>query len=242
MPKPKSKQTFNSTYESTLNNEPFARGSCLLFIRYRIELDQRMRNAVVRFLGRLKQYGGSVLGFANKTTVVEAPADSGWLAHDDWCFLVLAFPAQSKARLWYISEPELKQHDFPPPSNGIDVFTVPIRYVPDSIKSTYCWFEFDHIQNKKEFTSEYVDQVRQLYDDNTIDHGLAFIKDNEDEMIDRLRDSWMKPRSHYCLSLFDSEDQFWQIHEGDSYKPLKEKRRQLCDTTCIVFTIDPRIS
>ena len=46
---------------------PAAQGQVIVFMRYKAEMDRRIRNALVRMSGRIKQYGpGHVVGIANK--------------------------------------------------------------------------------------------------------------------------------------------------------------------------------
>ena len=65
-----------------------------------------------------------------QVSILCAPVESPWRCRSDWCVALLGFPNQKSARLWFISEPEIKQHDFPPPSDGFLIFSVRLRYPP----------------------------------------------------------------------------------------------------------------
>ena len=62
--------------------------------------------------------------------VLESASFSDWCTRDDWCIALFLFPSEEKARRWYFSEPELKQHDFLPPSDGVSLFALNLRYLP----------------------------------------------------------------------------------------------------------------
>jgi len=225
---------------------PSACGQVIVFMRYKAEMDRRIRNALIRMSGRIKQYGpGHIVGVADKVTVVEAPPASEWLQRDDWCFAVFAFPNERLANLWYVSEPELKQHDFMPPGGSVQLFSMDIRYLPQMGKNTFNWVELSDIKSKSYLQSEYIDKAARLMDQRCVNHGVVFIKDTAaDEKFNRLKESWIpyKPLANFALHLYDHEKQFWEIYNSAEYAPLRDARHQLCNTTSLLFSVDPRIS
>ncbi|XP_059164449.1 uncharacterized protein LOC131947295 isoform X1 [Physella acuta] len=225
---------------------PAANGQVIVFMRYKAEMDRRIRNALIRMSGRIKQYGpGHIVGIANKVTVVESPPHSEWLQRDDWCFAVFAFPNERLANLWYVSEPELRQHDFLPPSDGVQLFSMDIRYLPQMGKNTFNWMELSDIKSKSYLQSEYIDKAARLLDSKCVNHGVVFVKDSVvDDKLNRMKDTWIpyKTMTNFALHMYDNEDQFWSIYNSSEYRPLREARHQLCNTTSLLFTVDPRIA
>ncbi|XP_067651350.1 uncharacterized protein [Haliotis asinina] len=230
----------NQTQPVDIQVQP-AQGEALLFFVYRSEFDRRVRNAIIKFSGRIKSYGGKILGISTHVTVT-APEGNPWLRHSDWCIAAIAFPSQHKARFWFVSEPDVKQHDFPPISDGFQVFSVPIRYIPKLGRQTYCWTEISRIKNSGSYQADYVDKVSNLFDSRGVNHGLVFIKEKEASQLDRLKDCWMQHNAHFRLDLYNSEQEYWEIYNTDSFQQLKETREGLSDTTTVLFTIDPKIS
>ncbi|XP_046543622.1 uncharacterized protein LOC124253821 [Haliotis rubra] len=204
-----------------------AQGEALLFFVYRSEFDRRVRNAIIKFSGRIKSYGGKILGIST---------------HVSTHVTAIAFPSQHKARFWFVSEPDVKQHDFPPISDGFQVFSVPIRYIPKVGRQTYCWTEISRIRSNGSYQAEYVDKVSNLFDSRGVNHGLVFIKEKEASQLDRLKDCWIQQNAHFRLDLYNSEQEYWEIYNTDSFQQLKETREGLSETTTVLFTVDPKIS
>ncbi|XP_048253340.1 uncharacterized protein LOC124125760 [Haliotis rufescens] len=218
-----------------------ANGKTLLFFMYRSEFDRRVRNAIIRFSGRIKSYEGKVLGISTKVNV-SAPEGNPWLRRSDWCVTAIAFPSQHKARFWFVSEPEVRQHDFPPISDGFQVFSVPIRYIPKTGQNTFCWTEVAGIRNKGSYQADYVDKVTNLFDSRDVDHGLVYVKDGKECQLDRLKDCWIQQNATYRLDLYSSEQEYWEIFNSDAHQPMKEASESLSETTTVLFTIVPKIS
>nr|KAG5708019.1 hypothetical protein BaRGS_025157 [Batillaria attramentaria] len=218
----------------------------MVMMRYKKEMDRRIRNCIIRMKGRIRQYGpGHCLGIADSVFVLETAGYSDWASRDDWCMAVFLFPNEAQAQLWYISEPELRQPDFLPPSNGIQLFATHLRYLPQPGKLTFNWEEFHNVRSNTYLQQEYVDKAAEMYDQNSINHGVIFVQDpSSPNQVARFKDSWLPYNAHsYCvLNLFDSEEHFFSIYNSDKHMQLREKRGEVCDTLSLLFTIDPDIT
>lgn len=61
----------SAIYEGRLFQYPAAHGQVIVFMRYKAEMDRRIRNALIRMSGRIKQYGpGHIVGIANKVKLI----------------------------------------------------------------------------------------------------------------------------------------------------------------------------
>lgn len=245
------KPGLQATQATTIQAQRFyehkpAKGEVMVMMRYKQEMDRRIRNCIIRMKGRIRQYGpGVCLGIADKVHVLEATRSSDWGSRSDWCIAVFVFPSEAQAQLWYISEPELKQHDFLPPSDGVQLFATHLRYLPQPGKLTFNWEELHNVRSNSFLQKEYVDRVAGLYDQQSINHGVIFVQDPASpKEVARFKDSWMAYSEHtYCvLNLFSNEDHFFSVYNSDQYRDLSEKRGQVCDALSLLFTIDPDIT
>jgi len=127
----------------------------------------------------------------------------------------------------------------------VQLFSMDIRYLPQMGKNTFNWMELSDIKSKSYLQSEYIDKAAKLLDSRCVNHGVVFVKDScVDEKVNRMKDSWIpyKTMTNFALHLYDNEDQFWGIYNSQEYRPLRDSRHQLCNTTSLLFTVDPRIA
>ncbi|KAL8590607.1 hypothetical protein ACOMHN_011043 [Nucella lapillus] len=231
--------------KKTFEHTP-ANGQVLVVMRYKRERDRSIRNCIVRMLGRIRQPGteGKCLGITNEVHVLECPDHIDWAQRDDWCIALFLFPSEKNAQRWYESEKELKQHDFLPPSDGVQLFVVKLRYLPklDRSKLTFNWMELYNVQSNSFLQTEFVNKVCPLLDDQQVNHGLVFLQDSSH--LFRLKESWIAHKADaYCVvNVYDNEEHFEKVFQQKNYADLLEKRNIACDTVSLLFTIDSNIT
>ncbi|KAK7115219.1 uncharacterized protein [Littorina saxatilis] len=238
----KSMTMANKTFEY-----PPANGEVLVFMRYRKEMDRRMRNCIIRMKGRIRQPGteGHCLGVADRVHVLECAANSDWGTRSDWCLALFMFPSEEKARRWYFSEPELRQPDFLPPSDSVQLFAMSLRYLPQPGKMTFNWMELHNVRSRAFLQQEYVDKAAEALDDDQVNHGVIFVQDpGSPSQLYRLKEAWIPHNADaYCVvNVYDSEDQFRIVYEKKNYSELQAKRSEVCDTVSLLFTVDPDVT
>ncbi|XP_076470383.1 uncharacterized protein LOC143300530 [Babylonia areolata] len=231
--------------KKTFEHTP-ANGQVLVVMRYKGTMDRSIRNCIVRMLGRIRQPGteGRCLGVTDTVHVLECPRDNDWASRNDWCLALFLFPSEQKAQRWYDSEPELKQHDFLPSSDGVQLFVVKLRYLPkmDKGRVTFNWMEMYNVKSNAFLQHEFVNKVAPLLDDQQVNHGLVFLHDPSELYC--LKDSWISHTADaYCVvNAFHDEEHFHHIFQQSNYADLRQKRNEICDTVSLLFTIDSNIT
>ncbi|PVD20467.1 hypothetical protein C0Q70_18623 [Pomacea canaliculata] len=225
-------------------------------MRYKAEMDRRIRNCLIRMKGRIKQYGPGVclgitsevsasVGITSEVAVLESFPNSEWGDRRDWCLAVFMFPSEKQATLWYISEPELKQHDFLPPSDSVALFCMPLRYLPQPGNLTFNWEEMHNVRSNSFLQKEYIDKVASLYDAKGVNHGVIFVQDpGSQNQMKRFKDAWIPYSAHaYCaVHLFESPSAFYDVYHSDKGSHLRARRAEVCDTLSLLFTVNPNIT
>lgn len=220
-----------------------ASGQVLVIMRYKNEMDRRIRNCLIRMKSRTGQFGteGRCVGISTDIRVLEGLQESDWCQRSDWCIALFVFPSLEKAQLWYRSEPELRQHDFLPPSDGVQLFALKMRYVFPPVRNlTFNWVEMHNIRSHSFLQQEYVDKAAEMLDDEQVNHGLIFLQDPGNPcQLFRFKESWIPHNEKaYCvMHLYEDEAQFYKISGTEKDQQLREKRHEACDVVSLLFTI-----
>ncbi|OWF41317.1 uncharacterized protein LOC110462645 [Mizuhopecten yessoensis] len=205
-----------------------ASGEMYMLIRFRCDMDQRMRNAFMQEKRIMEQYNGKLMGVANSIQVVECcdkyPTDVG--------FALLKFRSERDADHWLISDPIFKQQDWPNPADTLEIAMFPLSYIPQ--ENGYTTFHLTEICDvcDRNFQDNYVNKVAPIMDKFKIRHGLIATTGARD-----MRRTWINRTAFVLINAYESMEQFQQFYDSVHYAELKKYRQEHSNTTSVLFKL-----
>lgn len=202
-----------------------------MIIRFRDEMETRIRNALAISKRAVENYHGKIIGISGEVNVYEEDL-SKWPA--DRRILIIYFSDQANAVRWLNSDKYFKNDDFPQPSDTLQIFLIPVHYTADKANYTFYLQELGNCKNWDKLNDGYVKNAAKCMDGFKVQHGAAYTTDAEG-----LRCSFVRKGNLVVLHRFQSIDQFESFYYSKAYDTLKQFRRSLCDCNSVVFTINP---
>lgn len=202
-----------------------------MIIRFRDEMETRIRNALAISKRAVENYHGKIIGISGEVNVYEEDL-SKWPT--DRRILIIYFSDQANAVRWLNSDKYFKNDDFPQPSDTLQIFLIPVHYTADKANYTFHLQELGNCKNWDKLNDGYVKNAAKCMDGFKVQHGAAYTTDAEG-----LRCSFVRKGNLVVLHRFQSIDHFESFYYSKAYDTLKQFRRSLCDCNSVVFTINP---
>lgn len=212
---------------STASQEVF------LFIRANKEYLQRLKNAFVKDKRVIENFGGTIVGVAEDITRIEGNLYSGISPQ---CIFLIKFRNNDVCERWTQSSNIFKQKDFPSPAAELELFSVPLHYLPHEDGGAFQLTEMYGLQvPTQHFYENYVQHVPKLMDIRRIYHGEVATPN-----VCRLRNCMIRPDTYILLNCADSEKKLSDFYDCPEYRQYREFRQQaVAETNTCVFTIKP---
>ncbi|XP_053401932.1 uncharacterized protein LOC123548844 [Mercenaria mercenaria] len=207
-----------------------------LFVRGKQEYVQRLKNAFVVEKRVVENYGGVYLGIAENLKRYEGDLYSRM---PEQCLIMIKFPDSRHAEMWTESSKIFKQKDFPSAGDGLELFSVPVHYLPNA---DVCAFQLSEMYglnvSNSEFYENYVKHVPKLMNIRHIYHGVVATY-----KVSRIRNCMIRPDTYVLLFCADSEKKLTDFYDSAEYQRYREYRqRAVADTNTCFFTLKPLTS
>lgn len=214
---------------------PKLRKSCkevYLFMRGKKEYVRRLKNAFVKDKRVVANYGGRYLGMAEDVKRYEGDLYQGL---PEQCVILIEFPDEQHATRWTESG-IFKQKDFPSPADEVEMFCVPVKYLPEE---DLCAFQLTEMYGlhvpASEFQQKYVEGVAKLMNSRHIYNGVVATHDTK-----RLRNCMIRPNTFVLLNCADDESKLTDFYDSKEYRSYRDYRQNaVADTNICFFTLAP---
>lgn len=208
-------------------------GEVYLFMRGKKEFVQRLINAFIRDKRVVANYGGCYLGIADNIQRYEGDLYRG-LAEQ--CIIVIQFRDMAHAERWTQSSNLFKQKDFPSPSDEVEIFAIPVSYMPNEELQSFQLTEmYGLMVNPDQFQDNYVNHVTKLMNAKRIYHGVI-----ASHQVSRLRNCMIRPDTFVLVNCADSEAKLKEFYDSAEYSKFKDYRqRAVAETDSCFFTLRP---
>ncbi|KAK3085397.1 hypothetical protein FSP39_002730 [Pinctada imbricata] len=205
-----------------------------LVVRFRRESLEKIRTSCCKQIKVIEGYHGRVLGLSDDVKVYEDTA-SRWPS--DRAMMLLQFDTEREAQLWLDSDNKFKNKDFPNPSDTLEIFRIPTRYIVQQEKDylTICMEEMANIKDPRAMNEDYINPVAKCMDTFGVAHGCCFAP----EGATGVRSSYLKKDSLIVLHRLKSKEHFENLYYSKPLEDLKKKKQTLCDSNVVVFQLNP---
>jgi len=204
-----------------------------LFMRGKKDMLGRIKNAFVLEKRGVENYNGKFIGVSDDIVRYEGDC---YAKLPEQYMAIIRFEDMDKARRWTEHSSKFKQKDFPTPADEVEMFAVPIQYIPQEDLSAFQLTEMHELMVEPEdFSAKYVQQVCPLLNKRRIYHGVVATSN-----VIPLRSCRIRRNTYILLncakSLNDLKEHYYS-EEYDSYK--KYRQEAVAENDTCFFTIKP---
>lgn len=203
-----------------------------LFIRGNKEYVLRLKNAFVKDKRVVEVYGGKYVGMSDSICRVEGDLYSRL---PEQCYVIIMFKNLKQCNLWTQSSAIFKQKDFPNPSDQLEMFAVPVQYIPQDELTACQMMELYALQvDSKQFKEKYVLPVTKLLNARRIHHGVVATAD-----VSIRRNCMIRPHTFILLNFANNEKTLREFYDSPEYASLRDYRLNVADNNTCFFNIRP---
>lgn len=208
-----------------------AKSEVYLFMRCKKEFAQRLKNAFIRDKRVVANTGGRYIGISEDIKRCEGELYTG---KAEKCLIIMEFCDMNHAERWMDSSTVFKQKDFPSPSDMVEIFVMPLSYLPNEELTAYQLVEmYGLVVEPAQFQDKYVNPVTKLMNARRIYHGVV-----ASHTINRLRNCMIRPDTFVLLNCAESESKLTDFYDSVEYAPYREYRQKaVAETDSCIFSL-----